>query len=90
MGQLAGMFDPCRDDACGVLVADLCQHDEAGLPFNRRCNIAVVGADDERSGLYLDQFAALASFGMGFMSGGGFRVRVGRITGFSWHQQPVR
>ena len=41
------------------------------------------------SGIF-DQFAALLSSGMGFMSGSGFQVLVGGIIGLSGRQQSMR
>lgn len=46
--------------------------------------------DKERWSGIFDQFAAQLSFGMGFMSGGGFQVLVGGIIGLIWRQQPMR
>ena len=80
--------------ACGKLpnsppmVANLFRrHDEPDRPTLR------IGEGVTRgkrwSGIF-DRFAAPLSFGMGFMSGGGFQVLVGGIMGLSWRQQPMR
>ena len=51
---------------------------------------AVIRYGQERWSGIFDRFAAPLSFGMGFMSGGGFQVLVGGIMGLSGRQQPMR
>ena len=70
------------------MVANLSRrHDEPDRPTLR------IGEGVTRgkrwSGIF-DRFAAPLSFGMGFMSGGGFQVLVGDIMGLSGCQQPMR
>ena len=44
----------------------------------------------ERRSCVFDQYSAGVSYGMGFISGGGFQGLGRRIIGLAWRHQPMR